>query len=198
MTMDLQPVSVGNDETKTIEAGLATASTFDASTTTVSTLTQPALSPNSTKSHAASSRINIGQYPTPPKQVLAVNESLYEDGYDSDGQIGPFYDSVFGMEAVKFNKDTIRSEESISEVNTGMNETTSQNGSENDKFTMADAEIMALGKSELVEQCRIFGLDKRGNKEPLQQRLKKARDDGMCYLSSDQMNNPEAEQLGKD
>ena len=90
MTMDLRPVSIGNDKMKTIEAELATASTFDASTTTVSTLTQPALSPNSTKSHAASSRINIGQYPTPPKQVLAVNESLYEDGYDSDGQIGLF------------------------------------------------------------------------------------------------------------
>ena len=135
--MDLRPVSVGNDETKTIEAELATASTFDASTTTVSTLTQPALSPNSTKSNAAASRINIGQYPTPPKQVLAVNESLYEDGYDSDGQIGPFYDSIFGMEAVKFHEDTIRSKDLMPETKTGVNVTASQNDSENhkDKFT---------------------------------------------------------------
>ena len=73
-----------------IEAKLATASTFDASTTTVSTLTQPALSPKSAKSNDVLSQINIGQYPTPPKQVLALNESLYEDGYDYDGQIGLF------------------------------------------------------------------------------------------------------------
>ena len=89
--MNLQPVSVGNDKTKMIEAKLATASTFDASTTTVSTLTQPALSPKSAKSNDVLSQINIGQYPTPPKQVLALNkQSLYEDGYDSDGQIGLF------------------------------------------------------------------------------------------------------------
>ena len=84
MTMDLRPVSVGNDETEAIETELTTATTFGASSTTVNTLTQPVLSPNSTKSNDASSRINIGQYPTPPKQVLTVNESLYEDGHDSD------------------------------------------------------------------------------------------------------------------
>ena len=198
--MGLWLLSFGNDKTKTIESKLDTASTFDVSITTVSTLIQPALSHNFMKSNAILSQSNVGQCPTPSNQVLTMNESLYEDGYDSDGQIGPFYDSIFGMEAVKFHEDTIRSEDLMPETKTGVNVTASQNGSENhkDKFTMTDVEIMALRKSDLVEQCKLLGLDKRGNKDPLQQRLKKARDDGMCYLSSDQMNNPEAEQLGKD
>lgn len=76
---------------------------------------------------------------------------------------------------------------------------TSQNGAENGKkkFAMTDVEIMALRKPNLTEQCKLPGIDKRGNKEPLQQRLKKARDDGIYYLSSDQINNPKAEQLCK-
>ena len=43
---------------------------------------------------------------------------------------------------------------------------TNQNGSENhtDKFTTIEAEIMALRKSDFVEQCKFLGLDKRGNK----------------------------------
>ena len=146
------------------------------------------------------SRTNLGQYPTLPKQVPAVNESLSEDGYDSDRKIGPSYDTIFGMEAVKFHEDTVIIEDSIPDVDTGMNVIINQNGSENhnDKFTMTDAEIMALRDSDLVEQCKHIGLDKRGNKEPLQLMFKKARDDVMYYLCSDQMNNPEAEQLGKD
>ena len=95
--MDLGAVTVGNEDTTTMESELATTTTFDTSATSISTITQPVLSPNTTDSNLASSRINIGQYPTPPMQSLSVNESSYEDGYDSDGEVGPFYDSVFGI-----------------------------------------------------------------------------------------------------
>ena len=102
--MGLWLLSFGNDKTKTIESKLDTASTFDVSITTVSTLIQPALSHNFMKSNAILSQSNVGQCPTPSNQVLTMNESLYEDGYDSDGQSGPFYDSIFGMELVEFHR----------------------------------------------------------------------------------------------
>ena len=41
-------------------------------------------------------RINIGQYPTPEHRLIEINEKSYEEGYDSEGQIGPFYDAVKG------------------------------------------------------------------------------------------------------
>ena len=55
------------------------------------------------------------------------------------------------------------------------------------KFQLTDEQIMALKKDELVEQCKLLGLDRRGNKGPLQERLKKARNDGLSYLSEDQV-----------
>ena len=39
--------------------------------------------------------------------TLAVNEALYEQGYDSDSQLGPLYDNVRGEEGECFFEDTI-------------------------------------------------------------------------------------------
>ena len=77
---------------------------------------------------------------------------------------------------------------------------TNQNGADNgqNKFTMTDTELMALRKPHLIGQCKLLGIDKRGIKKPLQQSLRKARDDAICYLSADQIHNPKVEQLCKD
>jgi len=63
---------------------------------------------------------------------------------------------------------------------------------------MSDEQIMSLKKEELLEQCKLLGLDRRGNKGPIQERLKKARNDGLCYLRKDQVDNTEVQQLASD
>ena len=36
---------------------------------------------------------NLGMPPTPPSRVMnIVSDELFEEGYDSDGQMGPFYE----------------------------------------------------------------------------------------------------------
>ena len=36
---------------------------------------------------------NLGMQPTPPSRVMnIVSDNLFEEGYDSDGQMGPFYE----------------------------------------------------------------------------------------------------------
>ena len=36
---------------------------------------------------------NLGMPPTPPSRVInIVSDELFEEGYDSDGQMGPFYE----------------------------------------------------------------------------------------------------------
>ena len=51
--------------------------------------------------------INIGRYPTPEHRSIEIREKSYEEGYDSDGQIGPFYDAVKGEGGVEFYEETI-------------------------------------------------------------------------------------------
>ena len=98
-----------------------------------------------------SSRINIGQHPTHPVQVLSTNERSYEDGYDYQSQIGPFYDCIFVMEPISFYDDAVMDRKSILDTNQQTNNVATnnnchENGKENgeNKFTMTDVEIMAL------------------------------------------------------
>ena len=42
---------------------------------------------------------NLGMPPTPPSRVMnIVSDKLFEEGYDSDGQMGPFYEHVVSDE----------------------------------------------------------------------------------------------------
>ena len=53
------------------------------------------------------SQINIGQHPTPEPMRITINESQFEEGYDSDGQLGPFYDAVRGEEVEGYYEEAI-------------------------------------------------------------------------------------------
>ena len=66
------------------------------------------------------------------------------------------------------------------------------------KCLMTDEEIMAFQKADLVEYCKLLGIDKFQDRQPIQQRFKQARDIGICYFTSDQIDNPEVEQLAKE
>ena len=63
---------------------------------------------------------------------------------------------------------------------------------------MSDKRMLSLNTKDLVEQCKLLGLDYRGNKGPLIERLKQVRDSGQCYLSSEDIDNPDIEQLVND
>ena len=193
-------------ETAKSTASMTTNPTADSEITipeSVSTLTNNVFSPQVTEADVSAARINIGQHPTPPLRSLQLDESRYEDGYDSDGMIGPFYDSMRGVGSTSYHEDVIvvagdqfRSD-LLHDINMPENaaESTDQVST---KFQLTDEQIMALKKDELVEQCKLLGLDRRENKGPLQERLKKARNDGLSYLLEDQVNNPEVQQLAAD
>ena len=48
------------------------------------------------------------------------------------------------------------------------------------------------------EQCKLLGLDMRGNKEPLIERLNAEREKKLCYLPPQKVDNPERNQLVND
>ena len=61
---------------------------------------------------------------------------------------------------------------------------------ESRSFTMQDGEIRKLLVKDLKEKCKLLGLDMRGNKAPLIERLKAAREKKLCYLPPQQVDNP--------
>ena len=42
-----------------------------------------------------------------------MNEKSYDEGYDSDGQIGPFYDAVKGEGGIEFYEEAIFNPEPV-------------------------------------------------------------------------------------
>ena len=79
------------------------------------------------------SRVNIGQFPTPPPVELGVNETEYEAGYDSDGQLGPFFDAVRGEEVDGYYEEPITNNNSseITSDNTTDTSTDTERNQEN-------------------------------------------------------------------
>ena len=140
---------------------------------TISTITQPVNSQQGRRNDVAESSLNIGQYSTPPLKTMTTNESLYEEGCDSDGEGGPFYDIVYGVELNSFHEEAIREElpQPVDEMNHTISTSENDENAPN-RFNMSDEQIMSLKKEELLEQCKMLGLDRRGNKGPIQERLK--------------------------
>ena len=73
----------------------------------ISEVTTPSTPVKVRQARETQERINIGQYPTPEHRVLVVDESAYEEGYDSDGQLGPFYNAVEGEGGIIYHEDSI-------------------------------------------------------------------------------------------
>ena len=161
----------------------------------ISEVSDPSTPVQIEREKAIQDRINIGQYPTPEAQSLEINEKAYEEGYDSDGQIGPFYDAVKGEGGIEFYEEAI--------FNPDPNDATADVPSEEPNsdirvFNMQNGDIRKLLVKDLREQCKLLGLDARGNKSVLIERLNAAREKKHCYLPPDQLNNPERNQLAND
>ena len=83
---------VGEDNNSSNTSNIRHVLLNNASGTVISDITPPL--PSTPGVNAT--RINIGQHPTPEIVHLTVNEDAYETGYDSDGQMGTFFDVVRG------------------------------------------------------------------------------------------------------
>lgn len=144
------------------------------------------------------SRVNIGQFPTPPPMELGVNETEYEAGYDSDGQLGPFFDAVRGEEVDGYYEEPITNNNSSESTSDNTTDTSADTERNQEKFSKSDTELNNMRKKDLVDECKKLGIDHKGNKGLLVARLMKAREDDLSYLSAEEMNNPGREQLMND
>ena len=55
---------------------------------------------------------------------------------------------------------------------------------------MNNEELKVLNKEDIMEKCRLLGIDKIINKGLLVEWLQKLREDRLRYLSSSKINNP--------
>ena len=84
----------GSDEAPPVEV-----ETINAQASIVSNLTNPVLVDNG-ENQPVLTHDNIGQPKTPPARILYLpSKQDLEDGYDSDNQIGPFYEAGVEEEA---------------------------------------------------------------------------------------------------
>ena len=79
---------------------------------------------------------------TPPKHCNEVDKGAFEEGYNSDGQIGPFVDAVVGKERESYSEEVHNPDSLPVKVEV-----------ENCSFNMTDPDIMALNKKDLVNHC---------------------------------------------
>ena len=88
------PVSIQTNETH-----LSIASTI--------TVDPPSTPPPTLPASPTLNFTNLGMPPTPPSRVMnIVSDNLFEEGYDCDGQMGPFYElGVSDEEFFKMTED---------------------------------------------------------------------------------------------
>ena len=91
-------------------------------------------------------RINIGQHPTPPAMELVINEVSYEEGYDSDGQLGPFFDGVRGEEGLGFYEEEVQVSDSSNIAPDYVTDGSNLGEDVEHRFGKTDAELKAMIK----------------------------------------------------
>ena len=198
--MVLEATSVETPNISTESRPVESINAENHSAASCSTITDDSPSRRQAQIETNHARINMGQHPTPPQQEFEVREQEYEEGCDSDGDVGPFYDAVHGEELYGYHEEVHEGNLFRAEVENAQIENAGNTGNQapRTRFEMADEAIMSLKKGDLVEQCRKLGLDTRGNKGPLQERLKKAREERREYLTEEEAANPYRLQLASD
>mmetsp|Transcript_3515 Transcript_3515/g.5447 ORF Transcript_3515/g.5447 Transcript_3515/m.5447 type:complete len:534 (-) Transcript_3515:133-1734(-) len=124
----------------------------------------------------ASSRI-----PDAPRmrQFCNISEAAWENGYDSDGNQGPFYD------AVELEGEQIYDEEALVEAVADLpGDVSTAGGTSEDVFVLlTQDEINKLKVAELKEELKKRGIKGKGKKAELQEQLIKAMEEKRPVLS---------------
>ena len=115
--------------------------------------------------------IEMGLPPTPPLRKLKMPDlSLLEEGYDSDMQIGPFYqDGVHDKGFVIMDEDALEEPESIL-----VPDNAAENVENLSPVTLTDKQINGMKVLELRQELEKRGMSKNGLKSVLVERLKEA------------------------
>jgi len=150
------------------------------------------LDPLEAETCSIAARINRGQHRTPLARVQVVDESAYNNGYDSDGCRGPFTDGVFGEER-----------ETYSESEIGDNPAPQEEAelrpiswrTEGEIILIPPEDIKKLEVVELQEELKAFGISQQGNKSQLVERLQKAIEEQRPYLAQEELDDPDQPNL---
>ena len=115
-----------------------------------------------------------------------VDSVLHDEGYDSDGELGPFFDAVEDEDELACDEDEVGEREnglsaagnSENAKNPGIANT---ENTENRFCTLTDDEIDTMLVRLLKGELKKLGLSIRGKKSDLIRRLKEGRDGKVKY-----------------
>ena len=136
------------------------------------------------------------------RKIENIDEELYEEGYDTDGDIGPFYDAVeheedlasnIEEEALPSREDyeaiVARAENPINNNTNPVNNDMTRRGENDDTIgdagtfvLISDEDMNKMRNKELQDELGKRGLVKRGWKSELVAHLKKAMRDGVLIV----------------
>ena len=138
---------------------------------------------------AVNEEVDVGAPPTPEGRNMATfDNEAFEEGYDSDGMRGPFYDGVMDENQLVSDEEEIAPEameETQVEV-VAADQGEAQVAAENEEAPVAVPvnepvanalsieDIQGMKVSELRDQLKARNLKRSGNKEELRSRLKAA------------------------
>ena len=112
---------------------------------------------------------------------------MYEDGFDSDGELGPFFDAVVGKRLYTYQEPELLEAPSLLESeNSNFSKFSNVSNVSNSNagprtFRLGAADPGRLDKIDLQCQLELLGLSKEWNREELLQRLKSARESRLQY-----------------
>ncbi len=116
----------------------------------------------------------------PSRKIKNVDENKWEEGYDSDGELGPFLDAVVDQGGVDVEGEDDGLPDSMVVVGSGSGNTTNTNGEvTSPDWFLSDEQINVLKVDALKEAIKMRGVVPKGRKDELRVMLKQCMEKGM-------------------
>ena len=106
----------------------------------------------------------------PPQKIHNIDETKWEEGYDSDGAVGPFFDGV--MDEADYNVDAEDGDLPVSMLDSDETVEAPADGDPNPPRFISDAVIIKMNVAEMKAAITQCGLKPEGKKVDLQQMLR--------------------------
>eukprot|EP00974_Lingulodinium_polyedra_P134135 11228283-Lingulodinium_polyedra.AAC.2 len=113
-------------------------------------------------------------------QSIERSDGPWEEGYDSDGELGPFLDAVVDQGGVDVEGEDDGLPDSMVVVGSGSGNTTNTNGEvTSPDWFLSDEQINVLKVDALKEAIKMRGVVPKGRKDELRVMLKQCMEKGM-------------------